>query len=180
MEFKELVRKRRSIHYFTDQTVSLDSIEYVIDAARWAPSAGNAQPTRFIVVRDEEIREGIWKSTTGIEGIMPQNFIKKAPINIVVVTDTEAYRGKQSRIRSDLFSIQDSSAAIMNLLLAAANLNMGACWVGMFREEPLRELFNLPPHIKPVAIIPFGHTKSKEKPRKRKSIKEIIYYDSFQ
>ena len=179
MEFSELVRKRRSTHYFTDDQVTEEELSYVLEAARWAPSAGNAQPTRYIVVRDEETRGKIWESTSGIDGITPQNFIKKAPVHIIVLTDTNAYKGKQSSIKSELYSIQDSSAAIMNMLLAVADIGMGACWVGMFREEYLRELFELTDNLKPVAIIPVGHTKSKEKPRKRKTLEEIVFYEKI-
>lgn len=179
LEFSELVKTQRSIHFYTDDEVTDDELTYILEAARWAPSAGNAQPTRYIVVRDEETREKIWKSTTGIEGITPQNFIKKAPVHIVVLTDTGAYKGKQSSIKADLYCIQDSSAATMNLLLAAADIGLGACWVGMFRDDFLRELFELPTNIRPVAIIPVGHTNSKEKPRKRKQLEEIVFNEKI-
>jgi len=65
----------------------------------------------------------------------------------------------------------------MNLLLAATDQGLGACWVGMFREEALKEILNLPPEIKPVAIIPIGHTKSKEKSRPRKPLEELVHYE---
>lgn len=179
MEFSELVKARRSIHYFTDEKVSYDDLNYILEAARWAPSAGNCQPWRFIVVRDEEYRLKVWESTTGIQGITPQNFIKKAPVHIIVLTDTNAYKGRQSNLRSDLYCIQDSSAAIMNLLLAVTDIGLGACWVGMFREEALRDQFKIPAQLKPVAIIPVGHTKSKEKPRKRKSLNKLVFYEKL-
>ena len=179
MEFSELVKKRRSIHYFTEEKVSDCDLSYILEAARWAPSAGNCQPWRFIIVREDGSRLKVWEATTGIQGINPQNFIKKASVHIIVLTDTSVYKGRQSDIRSDLYCIQDSSAAIMNLLLAVADRGLGACWVGMFREDALRKSFDIPMHIIPVAIIPVGHTKSKEKPRKRKSLEEIVYQEKF-
>ena len=179
LEFSKLVKERRSIHHFTDEEVTDEELNYILEAARWAPSAGNAQPTRYLLVRDEEKRRKIWETTAGIEGITPQNFLNQAPIHIVVLTDTSAYKGKQSNIFSIRFSIQDSAIATMNLLLAAADIGLGACWVGMFREEALRELFKVPAHIKPVAIIPVGHTKSKVKPRKRKTLAQIVYYETI-
>ena len=109
----------------------------------------------------------------------PQNFIKKAPVHIIVLADTRAYKGKQSSLFKERFLLQDTSAATMNLLLAVADIGLGACWVGMFREEALRESFNIPEHLRPVAIIPVGHTKSKEKPRPRKSLSELVYHESF-
>ena len=177
LEFSKLVKERRSIHYFTEEEVTDEELGYILDAARWAPSAGNAQPTRYIVVRQEETRRRVWRATSGIEGVSPQNFLNKAPVHIIVLTDTSAYKGKQSSIFSDLFCIQDSAIATMNLLLAAADIGLGACWVGMFRAEVLKELFNMPTTMMPVAIIPVGHTKSKIKPRKRKPLDEIVYYE---
>ncbi len=67
----------------------------------------------------------------------------------------------------------------MNMLLAVTDIRLGACWVGLFREYFLIEQFELPDNLKPVAIIPVGHTKSKEKPRKRKSLDEIMYYEKI-
>ena len=71
MEFSELVKRCRSIHHFTEDEVTEKELEYVLEAARWAPSAGNAQPWRFIVVRRPENREKVWESTTGIGDITP-------------------------------------------------------------------------------------------------------------
>jgi nitroreductase len=175
MEFSELVKRRRSIHHFTKDEVTNEELDYVLEAARWAPSAGNAQPWRFIVVKDPENREKVLRATAGIPNVTPQNFIVNAPVHFIVCTDINAYKGKQARVFSDRFCIQDSAAATMNLLLAAADKGLGACWVGMFREEALREDFGLPPNIRPVAIIPMGHTRSKEKPRPRKTKEELVY-----
>ena len=131
------------------------------------------------MVKDPENREKVWKATAGIPKVTPQNFIRKAPVHIIICTDTTAYKGKQSRVYSDLFCIQDSAAATMNLLLAAAYRKLGACWVGMFREEALREFFNIPLHVKPVAIIPVGHTRSEENPRPRKVRSELVYEERW-
>jgi nitroreductase len=189
LEFDDLVRKRRSIHYFTDEEVSDADLLYILEAARWAPSAGNNQPWRFVIVRSTETIEKIWETTTGIEvpissrrsiTVTPQNFIKKAPVIIVVCTDTQAYQGKQNSIFADRFCIQDSAIATMNLLLAAANRNLGACWVGMYREDALSKILNLPSTIRPIAIIPIGHTTSKEKPGPRKPLEELVHYERYE
>lgn len=180
MEFFDVVKKRRSIHYFAEEEVSDDDLNYILEVARWAPSAGNAQPWRFVIVKKPENIHKVWESTTGIFDITPQNFIKKAPVLIVICTDTTAYEGKQARIKSDLYCIQDSALAAMNLLLAVCDRGLGACWVGMFHEDRLREALKIPSTIRPVAIIPVGHTKSKEKPRPRKPLKELVHYETFE
>ena len=180
MEFLKVVKKRRSIHYFAADEVSAEDLSYILEAARWAPSSGNVQPWRFVIVRKPENIQKVWESTAGMLDITPQNFIKKAPVIIVVCTDTTAYRGRQARIKSSLYCLQDSAAATMNMLLAVCDRGLGACWVGMFEEEKLRDSLNIPPEIKPVAIIPVGHTRSKEKPRPRKPLEELVHYETFQ
>lgn len=188
LEFLDVVRKRRSIHHFTREEVSEEDLRYILEAARWAPSAGNGQPWSFIIVREPENIHKIWESTAGIElkispkrsfRVTPQNFIKKAPVIIVVCTDPNAYEGRQASINSDLFCIQDSANAAMNLLLAVCDRGLGACWVGMFKEEKLREALNISHPMKPIAIIPVGHTRSKEKPRPRKPMEKLVLYESF-
>jgi nitroreductase len=189
LEFDELVKKRRSIHYFTDEEVSDDDLFHILEAARWSPSAGNNQPWRFVIARKPETIEKIWETTTGIEvpisskktiTVTPQNFMKQAPVVVVVCTDTQAYKGKQNNIFADRFCIQDSAIATMNLLLAVANRGMGACWIGMYREDALSQVLNLPATIRPVAIVPIGHTTSKEKPRPRKPLQDLIHYETYQ
>jgi nitroreductase len=179
MEFSEVFKERRSIHHFTEDEVTDEEIEYILEAARWAPSAGNAQPWRFIIVNKPENREKVWRATSDIPNVTPQNFIKKAPLHIIVCTDTSAYKGKQARVFSDRFCIQDAAAATMNLLLAVTDIGLGACWVGMFREKALREDFNIPAHVRPVAIIPVGHTISKERPRPRKAREELLFVERW-
>jgi nitroreductase len=179
LEFLEVIKKRRSVHYFTEEKVSDKDLDYVLEAARWAPSAGNCQPWRFVIIREAENIHKVWESTAGIFDLTPQNFIKKASAIIVVCTDTTAYSGRQARIKSDLYCIQDSAAATMNLLLAVCDRGLGACWIGMFNEGKLRTALNIPQNIKPVAIIPVGHTESKEKPRPRKPLTELVYRETF-
>jgi len=179
MEFSELVKRRRSIHHFTEDEVTDEELDYILEAARWAPSVGNAQPWRFIVVRVPENRVKVWNTTAGIPDVTPQNFMRKAPVHIIVCTDTAAYKGKQSRIFPDRFCIQDSALASMNLLLAAADRGLGAFWMGMFREEALREAFNIPSSVRPVAVITVGHTRSKERPRPRKALEELVYDETW-
>ena len=188
MEFCEVVRKRRCVHSFTADEVPDEDLDYILEAARWAPSAGNSQPWRFVIIRKPENIQKVWESTSGMRfavsskksvDITPQNSIKKAPVVIVVCTDSAAYRGRWSSIKESLFCIQDSAASTMNLLLAACDRGLGACWVGMFREDKLRDALNVPPDIRPVAIITIGHTKAKKTPPQRKPLEELVHHEIF-
>ena len=132
------------------------------------------------MVKEAANIEKIWKAMAWrAPEITPQNFIKKAPVVIVVCTDTTAYRKRQSSIKSDLFSIQDAAAATQNLLLAAFSIGLGTCWVGMFDEDILRESLDIQKGVKPAAIVPVGHTKSKRNPPPRNSLNEIVSHETF-
>ena len=78
-----------------------------------------------------------------------------------------------------LYCIQDTAAAIENLLLAAHAMDLGACWVGAFREEIARNVLNTPAHVRPVAIIPIGHPSKKPNIRSRRPLEDIIHRETF-
>jgi nitroreductase len=148
-------------------------VEKLIDAARWAPSAGNIQPWEFIIVRKPRIKRRL------VEAALDQVFIEEAPVVIVVcaneVRSSQGYgvRGKT------LYCVQDTAAAIQNIHLTAYSLGLGTCWVGAFREEETRKILKIPRGIRPVAIIPVGYSAEAPTPRMRKSISQIVHYETF-
>jgi len=173
MDVLEAIKGRRSIRAFKSQDVSPKIVEKLIDAARWAPSAGNIQPWGFIIVRKPEIKRGLAEAALG------QTFIEEAPVVIVVCANenlsSEGYgiRGKT------LYCIQDTAAAIQNIHLAAYSLGLGTCWIGAFREEEARETLKIPHGVRPVAIIPVGYPAEAPPPRTRIPINKIVHYETF-
>jgi nitroreductase len=169
----DIFKLRRSIRSFTSEDISEEQIEKIIDAARWAPSAGNIQPWEFIVIRRPEIKREIAKAA------LNQIFIEEAPVVIVVCADEV----KSSRVYgsrgANLYCIQDTAAAIENMLLAICALGLGACWVGAFNEDDVRRTLRIPRGLRPVAIIPVGHPAEKPAPPRRRALKEIIHYEGF-
>jgi nitroreductase len=165
MELFEAINQRRSIRSFTQQEVTERELEVLLQAAIRAPSAGNRQPWRFVVVRSPETMEVLYRAAS--YSTQHQIFVRKAPLIIVVCADLSPYRRLPYRERGEtLFVIQDTAAAVQNLLLAATALGLGACWVGLFDEQMVVERLHLPRHVRPVAVVPIGHTKSKAKTRK--------------
>ncbi|RJS85796.1 nitroreductase family protein [Candidatus Bathyarchaeota archaeon] len=173
MDIFKAIKTRRSIRVFTKEEVSEEEIEEIIDAARWAPSAGNIQPWIFIVVRDPKRKERLSKAA------LNQLFIEKAPVIIVVCADQERSKKVYGRRGVNLYCIQDTAAAIQNLLLAAHALRLGACWVGAFDEEAVRRALNIPSGVRPVAIIPIGRPAVKPGAVFKRSLNEIVHYESF-
>ena len=173
MDVFEAIKTRRSIRAFTEEEVSDEEIEKILDAARWAPSAGNIQPWIFVIVRDPKRKRRL------SEAALNQLFIEEAPVVIVVCADQERSGRVYGRRGSDLYCIQDTAAAIQNLLLAARALGLGACWVGAFNEDAVRHVLNIPAGVRPVAIIPMGRPAVKPRAVFKRSLNEIVRYESF-
>jgi len=169
----EAVKNRRSIRAFTSEEVSENEVKSLIDAARWAPSAGNIQPWEFIIVRDAKIKRRL------VIAALDQTFIEEAPVVIVVCADeSQSSMGYGSRGLT-LYCLQDTAAAIQNILLAAYALGLGTCWIGAFHEEEARQALRIPLGARPVAIIPVGHPAEKPNTPPKKSIREITHYETF-
>lgn len=173
MDVLEAIKGRRSIRAFKSEDVPPEIVEKLIDAARWAPSAGNIQPWEFIIVRNPEIKRNLAKAA------LNQSFIEEAPVVIVVCADeirsSQGYgvRGKT------LYCIQDTAAATQNIHLAAYSLGLGTCWVGAFNEEEARKILEIPQGVRPVAIIPVGYPAEKPPARNRRPLNQIIHYEKF-
>lgn len=173
MNVLEAIKGRRSIRAFKSQDVSAEIVEKLIDSARWAPSAGNIQPWEFIIVRDPKIKRELVKAA------LNQTFIKEAPVVIVACADEDrSFQGYGIRGKN-LYCIQDTAAAIQNIHLTAYSLGLGTCWVGAFREEEAMEVLKIPRGVRPVAIIPVGYSAEYPQPRGRRSINQIVHYETF-
>ena len=173
MDVLEAVKGRRSIRAFKNQDVPAEIVEGLIDAARWAPSAGNIQPWEFIIVRKPEIKRKLVKAALG------QMFIEEAPVVIVVCANEERSSQGYGVRGKTLYCIQDTAAAIQNIHLTAYSLGLGTCWVGAFREEETREILKIPRGIRPVAMIPIGYPAEVPTARSRKPRSPTVHYETF-
>lgn len=174
MDVLQAIKGRRSIRAFKSRDVPPEMVEKLIDAARWAPSAGNIQPWEFIVVRKTEIQKRL------AEAALNQTFIMEAPVVIVACADQNRSSRGYGRRGKNLYCIQDTAAAIQNIHLAAYSLGLGTCWVGAFREEQAKKALDIPEGRRPVAIIPVGYPAESPKPRDRRPVNQIVHYETFQ
>jgi len=169
----EAIKSRRSVRAFTNEPVSDKEVMKLIDAARWAPSAGNIQPWEFVVARDPKIKRGLSAAA------LDQTFIEEAPVVIVVCAhQLRSSRGYGSR-GVNLYCLQDTAAAIQNMLLTACALELATCWVGAFKEEEAGKVLNIPNGVRPVAIIPVGHPAQKPEAPERRPLSEIVHHETF-
>jgi len=173
LDLFEAIKSRRSVRAFTREDVSKEEVKKLIDAARWAPSAGNTQPWEFIVVRKPEVKHRLSIAA------LRQTFIEEAPVVIVVCANQiRSARGYGTR-GVNLYCLQDTAAATQNMLLGAYALGLATCWIGAFREEEAKKALNLPDGVRPVAIIPVGHPAEKPMARSRRPINEIINFETY-
>lgn len=154
----QFILGRRSIKVYAPGAVSESVVTKLLEAAMAAPSAGGKCPWRFVVIRERETLDKI-------AAALPfGKMLSTAPLGIVVCGElNEAHDGHLSCL------LQDCSAAIENLLLAAHAFGLGACWLGVHPREDrvwiLGELLSLPASVIPVACIAVGHPGETKEPR---------------
>ena len=110
---------------------------------------------------------------------LDQTFIEEAPVVIVVcANEIRSGRGYGNR-GATLYCLQDTAAAIQNMLLTACDLGLGTCWVGAFHEEDARKILNIPRGVRPIAIIPVGHPAEKPEMRFKRALSEVVHYETY-
>lgn len=172
MECIEAIKGRRSIRKFKDRAVGKEIIDELLNAAQMAPSAGNLQARDFIVVSNNITRQKLTKAALG------QSFIEQAPVVIVVIANIE----RSSRIyrsRGELYAIQDATAGIENMLLAAHSMGLGACWVGAFDENEVIKLLGIPDKTLPVAMIPVGYPDEQPSAPPRMAMDRLVHWETW-
>jgi len=162
MEFREVLERRRSVRKYKDTPVPKESILKVLEAARVAPSAAHKQPWHFIVVQDEERRRQLGGR---------QSWAANAPAIIVALGDPAT---------SPNWWQNDVGIAFEHVVLAAADLGLGTCWMGsMYRDAEIKALLGIPEGLRVVAITPLGVPDEKPAPKERKSLDEIASWERF-
>ena len=165
-----IIKERRSIRSFSAKPVRREDILTLLEAARWAPTAGNVQPWHFFVVLDDTIKKSIARAA------LSQDFIAQAPVVVVVTTNLKEARANYGARGDELYCLQDTAAAAQNILLTACSLNLASCWVGAFDEEQVGYILGIERHLRPVAIIPIGYAAEQSMPPHRKTIEHIASF----
>ncbi len=179
-KFLDLVTKRQSVRAYLPETVEIERILLCIEAARLAPSACNAQPWTFIVVNDKEEKNKLADLTAN--RLLPLNhFTKQAPVHIVIVVEAGNLTAKMgSVIKKKDFSWIDLGIAAEHFCLQAAEIGLGTCMLGWFKEEKVKELLAIPSQKRVGLIITLGYPASETiRPKQRKSLEKIIRWNSY-
>lgn len=171
MDVFTAVKKRRSVRRFKENGIPQETLEKLLDAARLAPSAGNVQPWRFIAVRNKEVQQQLARAALG------QRWMTTAPVIIVVCAELPRSASAYGQRGVELYALQDTAAAIENLLLCAVEEGLGGCWVGAFNEQAAADVLGLDgKKLRPVALVPVGYPGEDPAPPPKRPLKEITAF----
>ena len=165
MDVLQAIRERRSIRRYQPKPVPEEALTQVLEAGRWAPSASNRQPWRFVVVRDQEVK-------ARLADMAPfGRFMVQAPVAIAVVIDPQGSN----------HPVEDGAAATENILLAAHALGLGTCWIGAYGstyEEEAKKVLGIPGDRRILSLVSLGY--AAESPQKgRVDLRELVSYDRY-
>lgn len=194
----EIVMGRRSVRRYLSDPVPSDAVERVLEAARWAPSAHNAQPWRFVVLREQDAKRGLaeamaraWERDLQEDGVprdMREDLARtsverftSAPIVIVAcmtMEEMDEYPDERRREAERAMAAQSAAAAIQNLLLAAHDEGLGACWfcAPLFCPDAVRGALGIPLEVEPQALITVGKPAEEPEPPPRKASESTVHY----
>ena len=171
MEFGRAVEKRQSIRNFSSKKADWREVIKAIDSALQAPSAGNMQTLRFILVSD---RDKIKKLADASQ----QDFVAKAQFAVVVCSDKEQLARLYDE-RAEMYSRQQAGAAIEHFLLKIVDLGMDSCWVGAFSDRVVKEILQIPDDIDVEAILPVGYELGKTRKKRKATLDSLLYFDKY-
>jgi len=171
MDVKKAIEKRRSIRKYQDKEISDDLIKELIDAARLAPSGLNTQPSKYLVVKDSEIKNKLREN-----GIFSQDFVYQASAIIVCCADPGAYKERSEKFDNpnEIRAIRDLSIASSFLVLRATELGLGTCYVGWINREKIRDILDIPRDYRIPYVITVGYPAEQPESTSRKNIDEIL------
>jgi len=187
MEVIEAIASRRAIRRFKPDPVDDAAVTAVLEAARWAPSWANSQCARFIVVRDETIRQRLQLALLAVDPDFPNAASKAfAAAPVVIVACAEVGKSGRSHDfsrpvtdKGDFWYMYDVGLAMQNLTLAARALGLGTVHVGAFDAKKVGELLGVPDGFAVVAMTPLGYPEKEPAPRPRKELAEITFHERF-
>ncbi|MEA3240076.1 MAG: nitroreductase family protein [Pseudomonadota bacterium] len=182
MDSLEFLLTRRSIRKFTDQEVDNETLQKVIEAARYAPSWANTQCWEFIVVRNQEVKKQLSQALP--EGNPARKSVTQAPVVMAVLGKHELsgyYKGGVATNKGDTWYMYDVGLASQNLALAAHSLGLGSVILGLFDAAAAEKVLSVPEGISLVTLMPLGYPeKTPSRAPSRKPICEFVYLNKYE
>lgn len=178
MDFLQLAASRQSDRaYDKARVVEPEKLERILEAARLAPSACNAQPWKFVVVTDPELSVKVGKAAAGL-GM--NKFAKDAPIHILIVEESmnvTSFLG--AKIKDKYFPLIDIGIAASHIVLAAESEGLGSCILGWFDEKDIKKLTGIPANKRLLLDIAVGYPLKEKRKKLRKPKEKVISYNNY-
>lgn len=176
--FLELVSSRQSDRvYDKDKEVEPEKLERILEAARLAPSACNAQPWRFVVITDKELTIKVGKAAAGL-GM--NKFAKDAPVHILVIEESANISSKLGgKVKGKHFPLIDLGIATAHISLAAESEGLGSCILGWFDEKEIKKLTGIPSGKRVLLDIVIGYPAKEKRKKIRKTADKVISYNKY-
>lgn len=172
MELDKAIEQRFSVKSFTKKSVDFGIVSKILEAAIKAPSAGNLQDWRFVVVTDDSKKLELGKASRD------QVWVGQASVVIVVCSDLTNLQ-RFYNTRAETYGIEDCSAATQNILLKATDLGVNATWISAFDEDEVARIIRTPDHFKIVSVVPIGYSEEKPTEKKRNVLNTVTYFDEY-
>ncbi len=174
-EFIDIVKQRRSVRRYRPDPVPRELIEKCLDAASYAPTACDTQSWRFIVT-EGALKERIARECLG-EPPVPNRWAVEAPVIIVMASASDLVTHRiGARIKGTSYELIDAGIAGEHLVLQAAEMGLGTCWLGWFKKKKIRKLLGLPAGWEITALITMGYPSGEVSGKKRKALDDIREY----
>ena len=179
MDFETCVKERRSVRRFTEEKVDHETIEKIIDLARYSPSWKNTQTARYYVIEDADMIRKIGEDAVlGFEG--NQKTLAKAQQLVVVATVNKrcGYErdGSYTTSKEDRWEMFDAGIACQTFSLAAHSLGVGSVMMGIFDEQKIAEIIGLPEGQSVSCLLAIGYPKFTPDPVPRKEVADLLQY----
>lgn len=179
--FLNLVKTRQSVRKYENRPVEPEKVRRCLEAARFAPSASNSQPWKFVVVDDPELSRQVAKETFGPLSTF-NTFVEEAPVIVAIVIEKMKTITQIGAFLKDReFPLIDIGIAAEHFCLQAADEGLGTCMLGWFNEEPIKELLRVPRHKRLGLLITLGYFPEDYplRGKTRKPFEEVVRYNRY-
>ncbi len=173
MDVFEAIQSRRTVRSFNKAPVEFDKVSMIIEAGTCAPSSGNLQNWKFIVVTNKEIIKDLHNYC------VDQVWINEASVLIVVCGLPDEASERFGDRGQELYTTQSVAACIQNMLLAANALELGAAWIGAFDEGKIKDIFDIPENVNPQAIIALGYSDYEPLEKVMQPLENQVYFNQY-
>ncbi len=166
MDFEQLINARYSVRAYRPDPVEPEKLRRVLEAFRLAPTAANRQPMRLYVIETAKHRETL-------AGLYHREWFTQAPLVLGVASvPSEAWSRRDGKNYADV----DATIAFDHVILQAADLGLGTCWIAAFDPQVARELLKLPPDWEPLCFTPLGYPADQPRQKIRRPIDELVTF----